>query len=114
MTSVAHRAPLDTTELAQRHRAELLGLEALPAGARVGLRAPHRGAPPPGRRVAPSAALAPPADRTPPIGLRTLPGAPADPDPGAAELAFIMFTSGSTGTPKGVMLSRRAVLGTDI
>lgn len=138
MTSVAHRAPLDTAELAQRHRAELLGLGALPAGARVVIRLPH-GEPLAGalltcfdlrlvavpqhprtsdaelaatvRRVNASAVIDTPADRTHPIGLRILPGAPAEPDPGAAELAFIMFTSGSTGTPKGVMLSRRAVLG---
>ncbi|RNG34177.1 class I adenylate-forming enzyme family protein [Streptomyces botrytidirepellens] len=138
MTSVAHRAPLDTAELAQRYRAELLGLDALPAGARVVIRLPH-GEPLAGalltcfdlrlvavpqhprasdaelaaavRRVDASAVIDTPADRTHPIGLRILPGAPAEPDPGAAELAFIMFTSGSTGTPKGVMLSRRAVLG---
>ncbi|MEU1802418.1 class I adenylate-forming enzyme family protein [Streptomyces sp. NPDC019937] len=138
MTSVAQRAPLDTTELAQRFRAELLGLDTLPAGARVVIRLPH-GAPLAGalltcfdlrlvavpqhprtsdaelaatvRRVDASAVIDTPADHAHPIGLRILPGAPAEPDPGAAELAFIMFTSGSTGVPKGVMLSRRAVLG---
>jgi len=138
MTSVAHRAPLDTAELALRFRSELLGLDALPAGARVVIRLPH-GEPLAGalltcfdlrlvavpqhprtsdaelaatvRRVDASAVIDTPADRTHPIGLRILPGAPAEPGPGAAELAFIMFTSGSTGTPKGVMLSRRAVLG---
>ncbi|MFD7506351.1 class I adenylate-forming enzyme family protein [Streptomyces sp. NPDC059850] len=138
MTSVAHGAPLDTTELARRFRAELLGLDALPAGARVVIRLPH-GEPLAGalltcfdrrlvavpqhprtsdadlaatvRRVEASAVIDTCADRAHPIGLRMLPGAPAEPDPGAAELAFIMFTSGSTGTPKGVMLSRRAVLG---
>ncbi|MFF4478978.1 class I adenylate-forming enzyme family protein [Streptomyces sp. NPDC001520] len=136
MTSVAHRAPLDTTELARRFRAPLRGLEELPAGARVVIRLPH-GEPLAGalltcfdlglvavprhprssdaeladtvRRVDASAVIDAPRDRAQPLRSRTLPGAPAD--PGGAGLAFIMFTSGSTGTPKGVMLSRRAVLG---
>jgi long-chain acyl-CoA synthetase len=142
MTPVAPRAPLDTAELAQRCRAELPGLDTLPAGARVVIRLPH-GEPLAGalltcfdlrlvavpqhprtsdaelaaavRRVDASAVIDTPRDRTPgrthPVALRILPGAPAEPEPGAADLAFIMFTSGSTGTPKGVMLSRRAVLG---
>ncbi|MFD5391682.1 class I adenylate-forming enzyme family protein [Streptomyces sp. NPDC127074] len=136
MTSVAHRAPLDTTELARRFRAPLRGLEELPSGARVVIRLPH-GEPLAGalltcfdlglvavprhprssdaeladtvRRVDASAVIDAPRDRAQPLRSRTLPGAPAD--PGGAGLAFIMFTSGSTGTPKGVMLSRRAVLG---
>ncbi|AQW48646.1 class I adenylate-forming enzyme family protein [Streptomyces violaceusniger] len=136
MTSVAHRAPLDTTELARRFRAPLHGLEELPAGARVVIRLPH-GESLAGalltcfdlglvavprhprssdaeladtvRRVDASAVIDASRDRAQALRARILPGAPAD--PGGAGLAFIMFTSGSTGTPKGVMLSRRAVLG---